>query len=216
MFPTSGMISFTGKPLGEEALKGEFLRCFRERVGFVFPEPDVQLFCPTVSDELAFGPLQLGLRYEEAEKRAGELLKMLGLEALKARTPYSLSGGEKKKVAIASVLAINPEVLLLDEPTNGLDPRTQVWLLELLRELKKLKKTIIIATHDLSLAEDLSDRAIILDESHRLAADSTTAKALRDKELLLSANIIHEHSHRHGELTHRHSHGPYSTHDEHD
>lgn len=216
IFPASGSVSFQGEPLTEDSLQGGFLSRFREMVGFVFPEPDVQLFCPTVLEEILFGPLQLGLKEEEALRRAEELLVMLGIEALSKRPPYNLSSGEKKKVAIASVLAVNPEVLLLDEPTNGLDPRAQVWLFELLEKLKALKKTIILATHDLSLAEDLSDRIIVLDEAHSLVADGPSGQILRDKGLLLGANIIHEHAHRHGKIIHRHSHGPYSTHDEHE
>lgn len=216
IFPSSGGLFFEGRPITEEALKGEFLARFRSGVGFVFPEPDVQLFCPTVFDELAFGPLQLGLGAGEAAKRAGDLLSMLGIESLRDRPPYSLSGGEKKKVAIASVLAINPGVLLLDEPTNGLDPRSQVWLYELLLSLRDLGKTVIIATHDLSLAGDLSERVLVLDESHAIAADGPAGGVLKDKDLLLAANIIHEHEHRHDDIVHRHSHGPFSTHDEHD
>lgn len=215
-FPGSGKVSFTGREITEGSLSGEFLRCFRERTGFVFPEPDVQLFCPTVFDEVAFGPLQLDLPESEVRRRAGELLKMLGIEGLKDRPPYTLSSGEKKKVAIASVLSLNPDVLLLDEPTNGLDPRTQVWLFDLLQGLKELKKTIIMATHDLSFVEDLTERAIVLDESHRIAADGPSHGILRDKALLLKANIIHEHTHRHGDIIHIHSHGPFSTHDEHE
>lgn len=216
IFPSAGCVYFEGRPVTEGSLKGEFLASFRSGVGFLFPEPDVQLFCPTVFDELLFGPLQLGLGAEEAGKRAGELLRMLGIEALRDRPPYALSGGEKKKVAIASVLAINPGVLLLDEPTNGLDPRSQVWLYELLLSLRDCGKTVIIATHDLSLAGDLSERVLVLDETHRTAAEGPTGEIMKDKDLLLAANIIHEHEHRHGDVVHRHSHGPYSTHDEHD
>jgi cobalt/nickel transport system ATP-binding protein len=143
-------------------------------------------------------------------------MDMLGLAPLKDRPPHTLSAGEKRKVAIASVLSINPEVLLLDEPTNGLDPRTQVWLLELLGELKGLKKTLVVATHDLSLVEDVSDRVAVLDESHKIVSDGTTGEILGNKELLLRTNLIHEHSHRHGEIVHTHSHAPFSVHDEHE
>ena len=216
IFPTSGVVECLGGKVAEESLAGDFLRCFRERVGFVFSEPDVQLFCPTVFDEVAFGPLQLGLQGDEARRRVDELLNMLGISALKDRAPYTLSTGEKKKVAIAAVLAVNPDVLLLDEPTNGLDPRTQVWLFELLEGLKALNKTCIMSTHDLSLAEDFADRVIVMDEAHSIAADGPTPDVMRDKELLLRTNIIHEHAHRHGSITHKHSHGPFSTHDEHE
>ncbi len=216
IFPSVGRVEFMGRPLTESALSGGFRGYFRERVGFVFPEPDVQLFCPTVFEEVAFGPLQLDLGEEEARKRVAELLEMTGLSGLKDRPPYTLSGGEKKKVAIASVLSINPDVLLLDEPTNGLDPRTQVWLFEILSGLKSLGKTFVIATHDLSLAEDFAERVIVIDESHTIAADGPAHAILRDKDLLLRANIIHEHTHRHGDLVHVHSHGPFASHDEHE
>lgn len=216
VFPETGSVLFDGKPLTAASLTGEFQRSFRSAVGFVFAEPDAQLFCPTVEEEFLFGPLQLGMEPGEAGQRAADLLDMLGMRALAKRAPYTLSGGEKKKAAIGAVLAINPEVLLLDEPTNGLDPRTQVWLYELLEALKASGKTIIMATHDLSLVQDLSGRAIVLGEDRAVLADGSAKEVLRDKALLLRANIIHEHAHRHGDLIHAHSHGPYSIHDEHD
>ena len=212
LFPTSGTMEFSG----EEIKAGSNPRSLRETVGFVFFEPDIQLFCPTVFDEVSFGPLQLGLPEEEVKKRADDTISLLGISQLKDRPPYTLSAGEKKKVAIASVLSINPQVLLLDEPTNALDPRTQVWLIGLLSEFKKLRKTCVIATHDLSLAWDVSERAVVLDESHRVVADGPSAEILQNKGLLLSANLIHEHSHRHGAIVHTHSHGPFSVHDEHE
>lgn len=216
VFPTAGSLSFMGTPMTEEAFGSDFSKCFRERVGFLFPEPDVQLFCPTVFDEVAFGPMQLGLSADEAAGRAEELLVMLGISALGVRPPYTLSGGEKKKVALASVLAVNPDVILMDEPTNGLDPRSQVWLTELIERLKSLKKSFVISTHDLSLVEDLSDRVVLLDESHGVAAVGGALEILENKDLLLEVNIIHEHTHRHGKVVHTHSHGPYATHDDHD
>ena len=139
IFPAEGRVFFMGSPLTEDGLNTDFLRCFRQRVGFVFPEPDVQLFSPTVFDEVAFGPLQLDIPEDEARGRVSDTIEMLGITRLKDRPPYTLSSGEKKKVAIASVLSMNPDVLLMDEPTNGLDPRTQVWLFELMESLKALK-----------------------------------------------------------------------------
>jgi cobalt/nickel transport system ATP-binding protein len=216
VFPSAGVVRYHGEALTEEGLDGPLSRRFRERVGFVFHEPDVQLFCPTVFDELAFAPLHLGVPEREVEARVSELLGSLGMGHIRDRPPYTLSGGEKKKVAIACVLTTNPDVLLMDEPTNGLDPRTQVWLIELIQGLKALKKTIVISTHDLSLAGDVSDRAIVIDESHGMAADGPADEVLNAKALLLGANIIHEHAHRHGAVVHAHSHGPYSMHDGHD
>ncbi|AKB33986.1 ATPase component NikO of energizing module of nickel ECF transporter [Methanosarcina siciliae HI350] len=125
---------------------------------------------------------------------------------LKDRSPHTLSGGEKKKLCIATVLATNPDVLLLDEPTAGLDPRTQLWLTELLQELGSMGKTIIIATHDLELVEQISKRAIVMGEDHRIVVDGDAEKVLTDLELLLSTNLIHEHMHMHGKLVHEHLH----------
>ncbi len=209
--PSEGTVSFYGRRLNGSADS----KAFRERVGLVFQEPDVQLFCPTVFEELCFGPLQLGLEEGEVRARVEDVLSMLGLTSLRDRAPYSLSAGEKKKVAIASVLTQNPDVLLLDEPTTGLDPRTQVWLMGLLYEFKRAGKTFVVATHDLGLAEDVADRVMVLDESHRIVADGRPVDILYDKELLIGANLIHEHVHRHGKMVHAHSHGPNALHDEH-
>jgi cobalt/nickel transport system ATP-binding protein len=131
---------------------------------------------------------------------------MLGLDTLAERAPYNLSGGEKKRVALASVLSINPEVLLLDEPTNGLDPRTQEWLIELLEQLHHAGKTIVVATHQLDVLERLVDRAVVLGEDHRPACDGPLEDVLADRDLLLSVNLIHEHTHHHGALLHSHPH----------
>ncbi len=215
-FPADGSITALGKPLTQEMLSGEFAGFFRSKVGFIFQEPDVQIFCPTVWDEIAFGPLQLDMPKNEVRQRVEDTLRMLGIMALKDRQPHHLSGGEKKKVAIGSVLSLNPDVLLLDEPTNGLDPRTQVWLFELLAGLRTVKKTIIMATHDLSIVEDLTDRVAVLSEEHTIVADGSPIEILKDKDMLLKVNIIHEHTHRHGDITHIHSHGPFARHDEHE
>lgn len=216
-FTSAGSVTALGKSLNQETLSnGEFARFFRSKVGFVFQEPDVQIFCPTVWDEIAFGPLQMDITTDEVRQRVEDTLDMLDIRTLKDRQPHHLSGGEKKKVAIGSVLSLNPDVLLLDEPTNGLDPRTQVWLFELMEALRKFKKTIVIATHDLSIVEDLADRAVVLNEEHTIAAEGAAAGIIRDKDLLLSVNIIHEHAHRHGDIVHVHSHGPFARHDEHE
>ncbi len=213
--PGSGSVDFLGRTLEGYWLKRPKEGRFRAMVGFVFPEPDVQLFCRTVADEVAFGPLQMGLKAEEARQRARDTMEMLGITGLSGRPPHRLSSGEKKKVQLASILSVNPEVLLLDEPTFGLDPRTQVWLLDILLGLKDLGKTFMLATHDLSLVEDFSERVIVIDEDHRLRAEGATQEILRDRKLLLSVNLIHEHAHRHGTVVHIHSHGPNAPHDEH-
>jgi cobalt/nickel transport system ATP-binding protein len=207
VFPTSGAIRAFGVPLTEDALEDPaYRRDFRARVGFVFQEADVQLFCSDASDELAFGPLQLGLARDEVERRVREAAQQLRIEQLLDRPPYTLSGGEKKRVAIASVLTMQPHVLLLDEPTNALDPRSQVWLLDVLDEWKQEGRTVVMATHDLSAAAESADRIVVLSEDHTIVADGTPEEVLRQRDLLLSVNLIHEHTHRHASTAHRHAH----------
>jgi cobalt/nickel transport system ATP-binding protein len=210
IFPQAGTIQFFGRPLSEAALEDRaFSREFRQKVGFVFQNPDVQLFSPTVWDEIAFGPLQLGFPPDRIRDTVEGLLESLRIQDLRDRPPHRLSDGQKKKVAIASSLAVDPEVLLLDEPTNGLDPRTQVWLIELLEELHRKGKTIISATHDLSIAGDIADRAMVFSEDHTLAADGAFGDIINNEELLLRVNLIHEHAHYHGNTAHVHRHGHF-------
>jgi cobalt/nickel transport system ATP-binding protein len=211
--PSQGRILFREREVSKETLRERgFLRFFRERVGYVFQDPDVQLFCPTVLDELLYGPLQLEIGEKEALDRAYEVLKMLNIENLKDRPPYMLSGGEKKKVAIGSVLTMNPEVLLLDEPTNGLDPKTQCFLVELILALNEANKTLVIATHDLSLVDELQATIAVLSEDHRIEKTGSVDEVLRDEGLLLKVNLIHEHIHRHGNIAHKHVHSHYPLH----
>ena len=217
VFPTAGEIVAFGAPLTEAALEDPvFRRDFRARVGFVFQEADVQLFCPDVLDELAFGPLQLGLPEDEVRRRVHEVAGHLRIEKLLDRAPYSLSGGEKKRVAMASVVTMQPHVLLLDEPTSALDPRSQVWLLDVLADWKREGRTVVMATHDLSAAAESADRIVVLSEDHTLVADGTPDEVLAQRELLLSVNLIHEHTHRHASTAHRHAHahGPGADPDE--
>ena len=210
VYPTSGEFYAFGAPVSEEAFNSlednEFGRYFRKKVGIVFQNPDIQLFSSTVFDEIAFGPLQLGLSKDEVKKRTEEVISMMGISSLRDRAPHTLSGGEKKKVCIASILSINPDVLLLDEPTGGLDPRTQLWLIELLQDLAKAGKTIITATHDLDIVEQISTRAIVFGEDHTIKADANCDVVMNNLELLTSTNLIHKHMHRHGKLMHEHLH----------
>ena len=207
VFPTEGEVRAFGVPLTEEALEDPaFRREFRARVGFVFQDADVQLFCATVLDELAFGPLQLGLPENEVRRRVRDVAEHLRIEKLLDRPPYSLSGGEKKRVAIASVIAMEPHVLLLDEPTNALDPRSQVWLLDVLDEWKREGRTVVMATHDLTAAAEAADRIVVLSEDHTVVADGAPDEVLVQRDLLLSVNLIHEHTHRHASTAHRHAH----------
>ena len=212
-FPTSGSVTTFGAPLTEEALEDPVFRAqFRTRVGFVFQEADVQLFCSNGRDELAFGPLQLGLDRDEVERRVNEVATQLRIDKLLDRPPYSLSGGEKKRLAIGSVLTMEPQVLLLDEPSAALDPRSQVWLLGVLETWKREGRTAIIATHDLSAAAESADRMVVLSEDHTLVADGPPDEVLAQHELLLKVNLVHEHAHRHDSVTHTHPHTAVHTH----
>jgi cobalt/nickel transport system ATP-binding protein len=208
LFPDRGSYCAFGSRVSEEALADAgFCADFRSRVGFVFQNSDAQVFSSSVREEVAFGPLQLGLERAEIERRIEDVMLMLGISELAERAPYQLSAGQKKRVAIASVLVMNPQLLLFDEPTAGLDPRTQHWLLELIVELGQAGKTIVLATHDLDLLEWVSDRCLLFSEQHRLVADGPTREILADDEALLGFNLIHEHSHRHGGYEHSHPHG---------
>lgn len=213
-FPTAGSITAFGQELSTAALKDEgFSRSFRRRVGFVFQNSDVQLFSATVRDEVAFGPLHLGLPDDEVERRVDDTIHILGLEHLQDRAPYNLSGGEKKRVALASVLAINPDVLLFDEPTAGLDPKTASFLVDLIGKLNGAGKTIITATQDLSIVASVADRVLILGEDHRLTGEGPPAEVLEDRALLLRANLVHDHPHRHDDIVHYHPHSHVEGHE---
>lgn len=213
IYPSSGKVSFKGREVSESTLKEKnFRRFFREGMGYVFQDSDVQLFSPTVLDELVFGPVQLGLSVEDATGRALEVMEMLGIEDLKDRPSYMLSGGEKKRVSIGSVLTMNPEVLLLDEPTSGLDPKTQVFLIELIFRLNEAGKTIVIATHDLVLVGELDSSVAVLSEEHRIERTGRAEDILKDEDMLLKVNLIHEHMHSHGQTRHRHIHSHYLFH----
>jgi cobalt/nickel transport system ATP-binding protein len=208
VFPTAGRYTAFDADVTEDHLEDEqFSQAFRSRVGFVFQNSDAQVFSPSVREEVAFGPLNMGLSHDEAASRVDDTLAMLDITGLADRAPYQLSGGEKKRVAIASVLVMNPEVLLFDEPTAALDPRTQQWLIELIVELNAAGKTIVLATHDLDTLERLADRCVVFSEDHRIAHEGPTSQILGDADLLVSVNLVHEHTHRHDGLVHTHVHG---------
>jgi cobalt/nickel transport system ATP-binding protein len=208
IFPSAGSYEAFGHPVTEDHLEDEqFSAAFRGRVGFIFQNTDAQVFSPSVREEVAFGPLQLGLGRDEVEQRIADVFAMLEIADLADRAPYQLSGGQKKRVAIASVLVMNPEVLLFDEPTAALDPRTQQWLLELIVELGRAGKTIVLATHDLDVLEWVCSRCLVFSEQHRIVREGTPDEVLDDRDTLLAANLIHPHAHRHGRLVHAPPHG---------
>jgi cobalt/nickel transport system ATP-binding protein len=206
-FPTSGRIAFHGQALSEKQFESDrFAFDFRRRVGLVFQNPDVQLFNPTVFDEVAFAPLQMRWRKDEIVERVNAAMESMEIVHLRDRPPHRLSGGEKKRVALASVLVLDPEVLLLDEPAAALDPRSQSQIIDMLIGWGDGSKTVITATHDLGLVEDIADHCFIM-QNGRIVAEGDPADLLRNQELLARTNLIHAHRHRHASGTiHSHPH----------
>ena len=167
IFAEQGSYTYCGKEITAAAFKSNrFAKEFHQHVGFVFQNPDVMLFCNNVREEIAFGPTQMGLDSATINTRVNDLLVALDIERLQSRAPYKLSGGEKKRVALASVLSMNPDILVLDEPLAGLDRRTQDWLIDFLQSLQDAGKTLIISTHDDNLAHLLGDRILYMNEDH--------------------------------------------------
>ncbi len=178
--PTRGSVRVGDVPVTKETLSN-----VRKSVGFVFQDPDDQLFMPTVYEDVSFGPMNLGLPQADVDARALDALERVGATALKDRPPYRLSGGEKRAVAIATVLAMCPNALVLDEPSSNLDPRARRRLIELLSTFEHTK---IIATHDLDLALDLCERTIVISQG-RVAADGPTRQIFEDEELLDACHL---------------------------
>ena len=162
---SDGRVSVLGMPLEEKNLKW-----VRSKVGLVFQDPEDQLFSPTVFDDVAFGPINMGYSEDEVRRRVTEALVGVGMEGCEKRSPHHLSIGEKKRIAIATILSMKPEILIIDEPTANLDPRGKWELIELLRGLPITK---IVASHDLELVEALCQRIILLDEGRVIANGST-------------------------------------------
>lgn len=167
VYPQHGTYRFDGQMVDEQSMRNPtFSKRLHQRVGFIFQDSDSQLFCASVEDEIAFGPRQMGFPEQEVERRVADTCDLLDITALRKRAPYNLSGGEKKRVAIACVLSMNPDVLCLDEPLAGLDAKMRTWLLGFLQQLKAAGKTLIIATHDQSLADEVADYFVYVGEFH--------------------------------------------------
>lgn len=161
-FAEIGTYTFDGTVIDKKAMKNEqFAKAFHQKIGYVFQNTDAQLFCSSVYDEIAFAPRQMQLDEAEVAKRVDDMLKLTGTEHLKERAPFHLSMGEKKKVAVASVLAMNPQVLILDEPMNFLDKKSREWLVEFLNQMHSVGKTIIIVSHTDDF-DKMADKVIIL------------------------------------------------------
>ncbi len=175
LLPTSGEVTIGEVPLGK-GTRGEI----RRKVGIIFQNPDDQLFMPTVLDDVAFGPLNLGMSPGAAEEMAQEALRLVNAFELRDKPPHHISGGQKSAVAIASVLAMNPDILVMDEPAASLDPKSRRLLIALLRSFSHSK---IVASHDLDLILDVCARCIVIREG-AVAADGPAGKILSDRELL--------------------------------
>ena len=161
-FAEIGTYTFDGTVIDKKAMKNEqFEKAFHQKIGYVFQNTDAQLFCSSVYDEIAFAPRQMQLDEAEVAKRVDDMLKLTGTEHLKERAPFHLSMGEKKKVAVASVLVMNPQVLILDEPMNFLDKKSREWLVEFLNQMHSVGKTIIIVSHTDDF-DKMADRIIEL------------------------------------------------------
>ena len=211
--PTQGHIRALGLDIAAVA-SGEDGFHFHREVGLVFQDPDIQLFSATVLDDVAFGPLQLGLSRDEVRERCDEALAEMGIAHIADRAPFELSGGEKKRAAIASVLSLRPEIILLDEPTASLDPRTKWVLVDLVQRLAAAGRTLVVATHELDIVPLIADRVVVLSEQGRVIADGPPAAILADRDLLVRANLIHEHLHEHGLVEHSHPHDDAEGHHE--
>ncbi len=175
LMPSKGELDIGDFPVTKKTLQS-----VRRSVGMVFQDPDDQLFMPTVFDDVAFGPLNLGYPPGKVKGHVMEALGTVGVSHLKDRPPYKLSAGEKRSVAIASVLSMSPDILVMDEPTSNLDPKARRRLIDL---LKTFTHTKIIATHDLDMVLDLCERTLIIHEGH-LTSDGPTREILQDGEQL--------------------------------
>jgi cobalt/nickel transport system ATP-binding protein len=206
-FPTQGTFTAFGQNITGDYFNNENNEFeFRRKVGYVFQDSDVQLFSPTVWDEITFAPLHMELPLREVVKMASHAMKIMDIGHLKDRVPHQLSGGEKKRVAIASILSYQPSVWLFDEPTAGLDPKSQCRLIDFIYEIHGQKNTVITATHDLSILDEIADRVIVLSENHKIVADDSPKNILSNLKLLRKYNLIHEHRHRHKNRQHSHQH----------
>jgi cobalt/nickel transport system ATP-binding protein len=176
----SGTLEVAGVDVGPSTIAE-----LRRRVGLVFQDPDDQLFMPTVEEDIAFGPLNMGVGRDEARLRVAEALAAVRMEATAKRAPHQLSMGERRRVAIATVLAMRPRLLVLDEPSANLDPRARRELLDV---LARIERTMLVTTHDLPLAAELCERAVIL-AGGRVVADGPCREILGDPDLLAAHDL---------------------------
>lgn len=183
--PASGHVEIDGEKIvftREELLK------VRQKVGIVFQDPNDQLFAPTVKEDVAFGPMNLGLDYDEVNARIKEALEMVGMSGFEDKTPHHLSGGQQKRVAIAGIIAMRPEIMILDEPTAGLDPEGVDKVLNILNKLNEEGMSIIISSHDIEMVNHFADKIFVL-YGGEIIAKGDKHQIFSDKELLKKAHL---------------------------
>ncbi len=183
--PTSGHVEIDGKAIKYDK---DTLLEVRQKVGIVFQDPNDQLFAPTVKEDVAFGPMNLGLDYEEVERRVDEALTMVGMEQYMDKTPHHLSGGQQKRVAIAGIIAMRPEIMILDEPTAGLDPEGVEKVLSILNELNNEGMSIVISSHDIEMVNEFAEKIFVLNEGEILESGDKN-EIFSNKELLKTAHL---------------------------
>lgn len=191
IYPDRGTYVFDGTKITAKQMKeASFSKSFHKQTGFVFQNPDTQLFCGSVYEEIAFGPNQMGLSENEVRSRVSDALELMGISGFEEREPYHLSGGEKKRVAIAATVALNPDVYLFDEPMNALDPKSKRFLRQFMIDLTQAGKTVICSTHDFSYVDGVFQRAAVFSEDHRLIRDDDYESVINDRAFLREHNII--------------------------
>lgn len=183
--PSSGKILVDEKPINYD--KKELMR-IRQKIGIVFQNPDDQLFAPTVLEDVAFGPFNMGLKQDEVEKRVQEALERVGMEGFEKKPPHHLSGGQKKRVAIAGILAMRPEIMVLDEPTSGLDPKGASQILRILYQLNQEGMSIVISTHDVDLVPLYASKVYIISDGH-IIKEGKPSEVFGDVETIRGANL---------------------------
>lgn len=203
VFAEAGEVRWQGETLTAARLRQrDFARRFRRACVLLFQHPEAMLFNPTVREEIAYGPRQLDL--PDVAARVDRWAAELGLESLLDKAPFNLSGGEKQKLALACLLALDPELLLLDEPGASLDPATVGWLVD---TLVNSQRTVVVSTHNLSMAAELGSRCIVLGRGGAVLFDGPVRMALSGMGLLEQAGLAHRHRHRHSGAEHVHVHG---------
>lgn len=183
--PASGNIEIDGKKMEYDK---DSLSEIRQKVGVVFQNPTDQLFAPNVKEDVAFGPMNLGLSIEEVEKRTKEALEMVGMTSSENKPPHHLSGGQQKRVAIAGIIAMKPEIMILDEPTAGLDPQGVEQILNILNKLNEEGMTIVISSHDVEMINEFADQIFVLKDGE-IIVDGTPDEIFANHELLEIANL---------------------------